>query len=496
MATSTTRQPSGADIGADDHDDAGPRLSTRLAVLLIGAAVLLGLGIRLYTVLVAYPTCPKPTFYGEQPPAGCFADINWGDSFYYSTQAYYLAEGEGFVNPTAKFLTGATEPGAGHPPVYTTFLAALDKVGLTEVTQHRVVMAVGGALGVALIAGCAWYVAGRRRGPLVGVFAAALAATYPMLWINDFRYLSESIYIPIVAVLIASAYRFHRRPGWGSAVAFGAMIGLAGLTRGEGFMIIAFTLVPLLVGMRQLTWARRAALGATVVGATLVLLVPWVAYNLSRFAEPVTITSGTGMVILHGSCEDAFSGEGYGYYSLTCAKNLPSATTDPSMILEDEADLVARDQASAFLQDNWSRFPGVALARAGRMWDLYEPFDNVLLNESLEGRGYLPSLIGLYFYVALLPLAVYGAVLLHRRRQPLSPILGLMLAVTLTAVISFGITRYRVPADVGLVILAAIALEAVTGWLRRGRSTAVSTGTPADAVAAPGGAVPSGGSSG
>lgn len=460
-----------------DADTGAPSLPKRLAIVLIAAATLLGLGIRLYAVLVAYPTCPPPTFYGEQPPPGCFADINWGDSFYYATQAKALADGEGFVNPTAKFLTGATEPGAGHPPVFTTYLAVLDKVGLTDMTQQRVVMAFTGALGVALIGWCGWYVAGRRRGPLVGVFAAVLAATYPMLWINDFRYLSESVYVPIVAVLIASAYRFWRAPGWWSAIGFGAMIGIAGLTRGEGFMILAFTLVPLLWGLRALTWGRRIALGAVVCATTALLLAPWVAYNLSRFSQPVTITSGTGMVILHGSCEDAFSGPGYGYYSLSCANNLPNAKVRPEMILEDEADIVAREQASAFLRDNWSRFPAVALARAGRMWDVYEPFENVLLNDTLEGRGYVPSLTGLYFYAALVPLAAFGAIVLKRRGEPLSPMLGLMVAVTLTAVISFGITRYRVPADVGLVLLAAVALETVVSWAvawRRAGSTSAS----------------------
>lgn len=506
MASSLTRETI-ADTPASEHDDDrdATGLPARVGVVLIALAALLGLGIRLYAVLVAYPTCPPPTYYGEPPPADCFADINWGDSFYYVTQAKYLAEGEGFVNPTAKFLTGATEPGAGHPPVYTTFLAGLNVVGLTDVTQHRVAQAVVGAVGVALIGWCAWYVVGRRRGPAAGALAALLAATYPMLWINDFRYLSESIYIPIVAVLIASAYRFWRSPGWLSAIGFGAMIGIAGLTRGEGFMILAFTLMPLLWGLRSLSWGRRVALAATVGAATLVLLAPWVLYNLSRFDEPVTITSGTGMVLLHGSCEEAFTGPGYGYYSLTCGAKIPPLASNPDMVLEDQADLVARQEASAFLQDNWSRFPAVALARAGRMWDVYEPFEGVLLNDGLEGRGYLPSLVGLYFYVVLLPFAGYGAVLLRRRGIPISPMVGLMVAVTLTAVISFGITRYRVPADVGLVILAAVAGEAILGRLRarrRGASSVVGEdrdAAPEDRVAAPageGGAVLSPGGAG
>jgi hypothetical protein len=102
------------------------------------------------------------------------------------------------------------------------------------------------------------------------------------------------------------------------------------------------------------------------------------------------------------------------------------------------------------------------------MWDLYAPFQNVELNDHVEGRGYYPSLIGLWYFWLLLPPAIYGAIVLRRRGTPLSPLLGLAVAVTLTAALTFGVTRYRVPAEVSLVILAAVGLDAaISRWRAR-----------------------------
>jgi hypothetical protein len=80
-------------------------------------------------------------------------------------------------------------------------------------------------------------------------------------------------------------------------------------------------------------------------------------------------------------------------------------------------------------------------------------------------------------YAVLLPLGVAGVVVLWRRRVPISPLVGPAVAVTVTAAMVYGLTRYRVPADVGLCIGAGVAIDAlvVRRWpLRPGdRATVV-----------------------
>ncbi len=462
--------------------EASGRLGAALVVVFAGV----GLVIRILAVTSWYPSCPVPKVFGEKPPEGCFQNYNWGDAFYFTTQGKLLADGHGFVNAPSWFLHRTKNPaipedlpGAGHPPLYTVFLAGLYKAGIDNPGDQRLVFPFVGAIGVVLIGAAAWKVAG-RRGPVVGPVAAAIAATYPMLWINDFRYLSESIYIPIVALLVMALYRFARAPGFANAALVGVTLALAVLTRGEGFFILAFTVPPLLWGMRDRPWKHRLALGGTAAGVMVALMAPWIVYNLTRFEEPVIVTSGTGMVLLHGSCDEACYGDAVGYYSFTCADALKPYENQMLIFYEEHADVVARQLAVDYLTEHAARYPVVALARVGRMWDLYAPFQNVAFNDRLEGRGYYPSLIGLWYFWVLLAPAAYGAVVLRRRGIAISPLLGLAVAVTLTAAASFGVTRYRVPAEVSLVILAAVGFDAGVTRLRarRARSDEIDVAAP------------------
>ena len=73
-------------------------------------------------------------------------------------------------------------------------------------------------LGVATVAVIG--IAGRRlAGPLAGLVAAAIAAVYPNLWINDSLVMSESLALLIVAVALVVALDFDRAPSVGRAVA-------------------------------------------------------------------------------------------------------------------------------------------------------------------------------------------------------------------------------------------------------------------------------------
>jgi asparagine N-glycosylation enzyme membrane subunit Stt3 len=67
------------------------------------------------------------------------------------------------------------------------------------------------------------------------------------------------------------------------------------------------------------------------------------------------------------------------------------------------------------------------------------------------------------------PFAVAGAWLLRRRRQPLAILLVPLAMVTLTALLTYGSTRFRFAAEPSIVVLAAVAVDAL---LRRRRGAA------------------------
>ena len=45
------------------------------------------------------------------------------------------------------------------------------------------------------------------------------------------------------------------------------------------------------------------------------MLGPWIVFNLTRFEETTTMTSGTGAVLSAASCDEVWYGNLIGYYS-------------------------------------------------------------------------------------------------------------------------------------------------------------------------------------
>ena len=131
-----------------------------------------------------------------------------GDDFFYHWQANALADGMGFLNPLTWKALGRIDPSGAHPPLYSMYLAVVSWFGGTTPLVHRLASCVLGAGGVVLIG----LVARRIAGPRAMLLAAFLGAVYPMLWINDGMLISESMYVPLVALTLLCAYRLWESP--------------------------------------------------------------------------------------------------------------------------------------------------------------------------------------------------------------------------------------------------------------------------------------------
>jgi hypothetical protein len=97
----------------------------------------------------------------------------------------------------------------------------------------------------------------------------------------------------------------------------------------------------------------------------------------------------------------------------------------------------------------------VLTVRLARVWNLYDPL------QVPEGRSIRAEKLGVAMYALLVPFAVGGAVLLRRRRTELWIMLAPVLLVSATALLTYGNQRFRAPAEVSLVVLAAIGAEAL-----------------------------------
>ena len=174
-------------------------------------------------------------------------DLLLNDSLYYSIQAGRNSEGDWF----RESLTAL--PGAEHGPLTSLYLTPWSLGPGDLVAWQRVGMTVLGVATVAVIG-----VAGRRlAGSLVGLVAAAIAAVYPNLWINDSLVMSESLALLDRRRGAVVALDFDRSPSVGRAVALGVLVGLGALTRSEIALFADRLRRARLVARRQATRGGR-----------------------------------------------------------------------------------------------------------------------------------------------------------------------------------------------------------------------------------------------
>ena len=458
--------PSPAESTESMDPGGGARDDLRTFCYWMLGAVALGLMVRLAYV------------YGwkwDQPLAVANSHGFGGDAGYYHTQANAIAEGLWFVDPWSwAFRKTGVLPGAEHPPLYTLFLSIPSSLGFQTFREHVVAGTILGSItcGVTGFAGRA--VAGRR----VGIIAAFLAAVYANLWINDALVMSETITALLAAFVIWFAYRFWREPTMRNALLFGFSCGLAALTRAEFVFFFPIVALPLVIRARGLATPERVKRGVAIVCLAALPVLPWVIFNMVRFNNPVTLSTGGDFTLSNTYCPTTFHGDKLGWWDLTCMDDRWAIKGDES----DQANHF-REEGLDYLSDNLGRFPVVLAARVGRMWEVYRPFQKLNLDSFEQGRNpFAVTQIALAQFYVLFILAVVGLVMLRRRKTIIYPLIGLAITCTIAAMIAFGGTRYRVPAEIAIVIAAAVPLAALLDRWFPPRRGATPTGgeEPAD----------------
>ena len=398
-----------------------------------------------------------------------------GDAFYYHYGAQLLADGKGFPDPIVSLGKLRLVPGAQHPPLYIVALAVPSVLGFTSFLDHQLFSCVVGAASVVLIG-----LTGRRlAGPVVGAAAAGIAALYPGLWVHDGLVMSETLAIFLTTAVALAAYRVIERPTAVRAAALGCLVGLAALTRAELLLLAVFVVLPVATrrarrGSARVGYRHRAAtLGVALLGCV-VVMAPWLGYNLTRFHHPELVTSSLGNTLYVGNSPVTWSGphKGWWDFSLMLAPPPPGDASDQ--------DLAYRRLALRFVADHASQLPDVLLAREGRVWSLHRPSQQATLDaqETPNLAGVLQA--GQVFFYPLAVSAIAGGILLSRRRTPLAPILAPILTTTIITAVFYGELRYRAPAEPMIVLLAAVALVALAQAVRSGTAAPAAARHPAD----------------
>jgi 4-amino-4-deoxy-L-arabinose transferase-like glycosyltransferase len=371
-----------------------------------------------------------------------------GDEIFYSFQANALADGLGFNNPITRARA------ADHPPLTALVLTPASWIANHSVLAQRLTMAVVGAVVVVAVGWAAREIVDDR----VGLVAAVLAAIYPQFWVGDGVAMSEPLATLGVALTLGLAYRVLRKPTATGAVLTGVAVGATVLARAELLLLLPFVVYPAAVLARSVPARRRVALAgiATVVAALVV--APWVLFNLARFDKTTLLSTNDGLTFVGANCASTYHGPGLGYWDLGCMA--PAPPGDQSV-----ANAALRHDGLSYARHHAGRLPVVVAARLGRVWGAFRPLQTARFAAG-EGRPHWASYLSLVVYYALLPIAIGGLVVARRRRVPLTPLLGPVAVVVVIAAVFYGPARFRVPADVTIVVLAALALAT---WTRPAR---------------------------
>lgn len=376
-----------------------------------------------------------------------------GDSYFYHYGANLLVDGHGFIGPEQYLLGHFTLQSAIHPPLYLLTLAAGSVFGLRSYTAHQLLSCVIGAGTVFMVGLAAREVSGGRA--RAGLIAAGLAAIYPFMWLIDGAVMSETDMLFTAALVIYTVYRCWHRPTTARAAWAGVAVGLAALTRAEEILLALFILVPLCLWLRDVEWRRRLQLLVVTGLAVGITIGPWCVYNLTRFHHPELLSTGFGQVMSVAYCDQTFHGQYTGWWWLNCDKDLNPPISD-----ESDQDVFLRQAAEKYARHHLDRLPVVMFARAGRTFGFYHAGQQIFYDQ-IEQRPLVDSQLGLVMYYLMLVPAAVGVAALRRARRPVFPMAGLVGAVLFVSVVVYGITRFRAPAEVALVVLAGFGIDAL-----------------------------------
>ena len=411
-----------------------------------------------------------------------------GDAFYYHHASRFLVDGLGFIEPYRYMFGGAQEllfiedpsyltktanqslpighiePTAGHPPLWVLFLSFPVLIGLDGVFIQQIFSALIGSVGVLAIGWAAREVVGEKS----GLIAAGIASIYAFLWLNDGLLMSETLVIPIVAIIIGLSARLYRKSSLYLVSAFAVIGGLAILTRAELIIAIPFLALPILRTSSETL--KKRLIKYLLVGVIVTsVMMPWVARNLTQFEEPVFLSNGSGILMAQTNCDATYFGDKQGYWEYLCGLPQPVGK-DGEPTDESVRDKEYRSRGIDYAADNKKRLiTNVIPKRIARLWGFYSPIEQLRADKLVEGRNFSLSLIGLFQYYALLPLSILGLIKLKNKKGALLPLIAMPLITTFLAAITMGTTRYRVSAEISIIIFAAFGIQFLFERIRKVR---------------------------
>lgn len=374
------------------------------------------------------------------------------DALMYHSAAENLSRGDGYVP-----FTGG--PTARWPPGFTTVLGGLYRVFGVHPVVGELFNALVGAVTVVLLMLIAEHVFDRGTAVVAGTMLALLPG--PILWTDVL--VSETLYTALFVVAVLVLVR--SQPTWRWLLAFGAVVGLGVLVRGEA---LTWLLLPVVMWWRFVPGRQLAKVVAVAFATTGVVMVPWTIRNAVVMDAFVPVATNASETLWSGHNPSATGAQVYppGDYDAQFDRGLPQSELERAKALRNDAieymfrhpgreleliplKLVALNRGDSYALD-WVNAAGVGES---------PPLSAI----QVERIGVLADL----GYYGLLTLTVLGGIVLGRRfwRSQIGRIAGtsFVTALVLYGFVYYGNYRYRLPYE-PLMVLMSAAL--VTGAFR------------------------------
>lgn len=371
----------------------------------------------------------------------------------YRTRATFLRSGRAFLDADLWVFHERAVQGAVHPPGNTLLVALGMELGFETDNGLRLWGCLIGAATIAAIG-----LLGRAvAGPRVGLIAAAIAAVHPGFWSFDPTVMAETPGQLITAITLLLAYRFWQAPSPSRAGWLAAAAAAAALVRSELALLLILLVAPLCLASRGTPRQVATRFGAAVLWSV-VVLGPWVGWNLVRFEHPTTLATGLDLSMAYAQCDATWYGRDTGSWNVFCGAEI---TADPANDEVDASELGQqyRARAGSYIADHLERWPVVLAARAGRTLGLYPPGPQIDNEAGREGREVIVLVGALVATLASYALAAIAFVARPELRRRLLPLLTPLAAGVAGALLTFGTSRYRSAGEVGLVVLAAVGID-------------------------------------
>lgn len=373
------------------------------------------------------------------PPGSRF---EFGDSDAYWTLARQIATGQPYQygSPDARVFRAP-----GYPLLLAPlFLVANDPAAI----WGRWISAACGTLAVAGV----YALAARLYDRNTGLLAAAIAACYPGAIAVSSVVLSESPFCLLMVAQLAAWVASWHTSGNGRSLAWsaasGCLAGLATLVRPSWLLFVPLALA---IGLVLCAERRRMFVaGLVILAAMMVTMLPWWFRNAAVVGHFVPTTLQVGASLYDGLNPQA-DGSSQMDFVPEFERHERRSPSDGDEPFEYRLDRRLRHAAIDWAREHPAKVSALVAVKFTRMWNVWP--------NNREQRGWLVRVLCAATYVPVMVLANVGVWRMRGNWWPVALCWLPAVYLTLLHVVFVSSIRYREPAMLGLIVLAAAAVR-------------------------------------